>query len=41
MVGEHRALVEAAASTDADAMNVLALEHLQEGYGETSIERRH
>ncbi|NQW72579.1 MAG: GntR family transcriptional regulator [Actinobacteria bacterium] len=40
MVGEHRALVEAAASTDADTMNALTLEHLKEGYGETSVERR-
>jgi DNA-binding GntR family transcriptional regulator len=40
MVGEHRALVEAAASTDADIMNALALEHLQQGYGEISIERQ-
>ena len=40
MIAEHRALVEAAASTDADAMNALALEHLQQGYGEISIERQ-
>ena len=40
MVDEHRALVEAAASSDPDVLNALAIEHLQDGYGSTSIDTR-
>ena len=40
MIDEHRALVEAAGASDPDVLNALAIEHLKDGYGATSIESR-
>ncbi len=40
MIDEHRALVEAAGASDPDVLNALAIEHLKDGYGATSVESR-